>query len=130
MPGALYEERLSFGFRVASSWRYICLQFTIFVPDNSVFVCGRFPFRILKGTVDLELQSKYRPSDFGGGKVLLCPDLLCPIIDDTATKKVQAEQLENIVRVKEPGRLSRLRRLAFIRERPVVKVCGGSRAIT
>ena len=95
-----------------------------------LFVCGRFPFRILKGTIDLELQSKYRPSGFGEGKVLLCPDLLCPKIDDNASKKDQAEQLKNIVRVKQTGRLSRLRRLDFVRELPVIKVCGASTVIT
>lgn len=99
------------------------------MPDNFLFLCGRFPFRILKGTVDLELQAKYRPSEFGEGKVLLCPDLLSPIIDGVSDK-VRAERLKKIIRVKETGNLSRLRRLNFITKMPVVEVCGGVMAST
>ncbi|CAM9385637.1 unnamed protein product [Ectocarpus sp. 12 AP-2014] len=81
-----------------------------------------FPFRILEGTVELELQSSFRHEDFGSKKILLCPDLLRPVLDDLSGKELQ-NRLEKIIRIKPSSGLSRLRRLAFLRELPVVELC-------
>ncbi|CAB1110067.1 unnamed protein product [Ectocarpus sp. CCAP 1310/34] len=83
---------------------------------------NRFPFRILEGTIELELQSSFRHKDFGSKKILLCPDLLRPVLDDLSGKALQ-DRLEKIIRIKPSSGLSRLRRLAFLKERPVVELC-------
>ncbi|CAM9268889.1 unnamed protein product [Ectocarpus sp. 12 AP-2014] len=83
---------------------------------------NRFPFRILEGTIELELQSSFRHDDFGSKKILLCPDLLHPVLDELSGKKLQ-DRLEKIIRIKPSSCLSRLRRLAFLRELPVVELC-------
>ncbi|CAM9807519.1 unnamed protein product [Ectocarpus sp. 6 AP-2014] len=67
-----------------------------------------FPFRILKATIDLELQAKN--VDVGGTKVLFCPDLC-------ASKKK-----DNVAKVQTRGSLSRSNKLTFLQEQPIVHI--------
>ncbi|CAM9771325.1 unnamed protein product [Ectocarpus sp. 4 AP-2014] len=102
----------------------LCAQ-TLDLISAPLDVCQHwngFPCRILEATIELELQSSFRHEDFGSKKILFCPDLLRPVLDGLSGKDFQ-DRLEKIIRIKPSSGLSRLRRLAFLRERPVVELC-------
>ncbi|CAN0424355.1 unnamed protein product, partial [Ectocarpus sp. 12 AP-2014] len=67
-----------------------------------------FPFRILKATIDLELQAKN--VDVGRTKVLFCPDLCASNIKD------------NVAKVQTRGSFSRSSKLTFLQEEPLVHI--------
>lgn len=71
---------------------------------------SRFPFRIFKGTVKLELQPKLVGKH---NKKMLCPDL-CTL------EKYSHAHVEKLVKVK--GGMSRCRALAFVQDTPTIEV--------
>ncbi|CAM9344366.1 unnamed protein product [Sphacelaria rigidula] len=75
-----------------------------------------FPFRILKGKVELELQAvilEKRPDE----RIMLCPDLcIC-----------DPEHLDNLVRVKRSEDLNRSRTVAFLLDVPTIEICKDQR---
>ncbi|CAM9751946.1 unnamed protein product, partial [Hapterophycus canaliculatus] len=84
------------------------------VPIDACSEWHRFPFRILRGTVELELKAK--SGSFGEGKgVFLCPTLC---VSDPEKFK------SNVVKAKPMGYLNRCRTLAILHEKPTIEVCG------
>eukprot|EP00903_Cladosiphon_okamuranus_P009090 g8688.t2 len=79
----------------------------------------RFPFRILRGTVELELQSK--TGSFGvGQEVFLCPTLC---VSDPDEHKYR----NNVVKAKNKSYFDRCRTLAFLQEKPTIEIVEDAR---
>lgn len=73
----------------------------------------RFPFRILQGTVELELKAK--SASFGeGGETYLCPTLF---VSDPETYP------DNVVAARSLDLLDRSRTLALLQGKPTIEVC-------
>eukprot|EP00903_Cladosiphon_okamuranus_P022262 g20470.t2 len=117
LPGGDVEERrhetkdLDNGIKMV----YATINFKAAPIDVQASWSG-FPFRIFKGTVELELQAK-----LVGGK-MLCPDL-CTLT--TKGQKPINDVIHKLVRVKD--HMSRCRSLAFVKPRPVIEICGDRR---
>lgn len=107
--------------------RKIAGLFCLVVTRAPFHFPARFPFRIVKATLRLEVQMEW--IDVGGDRVVfLCPDLWCP---DIKTPGLSGEDIENLLKkvviVQQPGYLGRSRRLTLLHERPTVQVkCNAS----
>lgn len=80
-------------------------------------VCGssfiRFPFRILQGTVELELQVK--STSFGQREEVFLYPTLC-VSDPEQYPK-------NVVKTKPMGQIDRSRKLALLQPKPTIEMC-------
>ncbi|CAN0440273.1 unnamed protein product [Ascophyllum nodosum] len=97
----------------------LCAQTSnlVSVPIDVRSIWHWFPFRILQGTVELELQAK-STSFVEGKKVFLCPTLC------VSSPK---QHRENVVKAKPMGQINRSRTLALLQPTPTIEILEDAR---